>query len=1309
VEQTKDLIRGFENVAKLVDSLSQVLGTKKLNESIAKKTLDENFFPADLPELKEDKMNLHEDFEVILGIKKASAPKHESPDFKSLKSDALALIENLKSGKISEDEAHQVLTFMTESLDGAVESVIKENKKDDKECVICGRQTEHKEMDHHEDMVPVCDDQMCLKSFKREMGESVEKVIKVKLKGYDYDLKITDSTHFVMKDVRDERWGIPMHVQQLYPEVKKQLQDMGYMTGDGYFVWSESVSEAAMPKLDPMTRHYLVTMLWAELDQTDPNSGGDPLDKNFDISDIDEESVAQAKKDCDEFYKQAEVLLGKHGIEITELDPEMLGRDFWLSRNGHGAGFFDAEYLDDKEARDEMQDLARNFREKYPFITGEVGEEGTKVVIESHQLHESKQALTAKVKELEFDIESAMEEKGIKAPGNSVINTRIVGYEEAHSQKEEDGKTYHYPELIHFNIESWDTIKLSMTGDGRIFKEGQTISDKAPGVPRDALIDQVLTNVMDWSNHVSKLKDKKQESSNPETRNMSEADPSLQAPKRWWNKMVKQVKGDDPAAIVGRIWADLPDEKKKEIRAREGKKYGPAESVTEGNNPHVGAHVTLDGKPAIISNADATGKFAKVSQTPSGVSVEFSWDAVDRIMKKGGEFKSGPKESVQEAAGDKTVVKIAYEIITPESAEQGDVAEHGWHDECECTPDEVDVEDGLTCVDLAVKCIKDQGSVEASSSVFHQGIWYTTIDPERDYQDGSETYYSFHLHGFTPEQEKEVHEKVTGKGPKGGKHEDAMGGGSYPPGEQRAMDLINQDNSGNAEMAKADLVNIHRKAQAAHDLMKEISDVPAWVIAKMAMMKSGMNSVIDYVAPQTKEGNKIEDKDNKESAADSLSNLVRKAQYLSDLMKEVAEVPAWVLEKLAMIRGGVGAIMDWVAPQTSENPMKEPAAEVEGADVAYVPGTARAMRGIPEAKQEDVPIPGDQRTMVSAVDVVPGEMRGMIAADKEKIRALKPKKAKMSAKVGEETIGLEEANEYVEPRVYVGTYGKYAGGSIEGKWLNLEDYADKEDFLKACAELHKDEADPELMFQDFEGFPEEYYSESSISDELWDWLELDEEDRELLAVYQDKVLGGKADIDQAREAFAGKAKSESDWVYDHLEDMGGVKDMPEESLVHYLTLSDTDIRVMSNDDADAKVRDLSDEEMIEQADMYDEFEKAVQAEELQDELDDLDAEKDADRIKEIKDELAQLGEVRSTKQIIDAARDEVLSKAYDEIKEMLEKDPVGYFEDMGYKPYELVKNNIMSFDYDAYARDLEIGGDYTFVHKDGEVWVFSNH
>src|SRR6187455_3398486 len=107
-------------------------------------------------------------------------------------------------------------------------------------------------------------------------------------------------------------------------------------------------------------------------------------------------------------------------------------------------------------------------------------------------------------------------------------------------------------------------------------------------------------------------------------------------------------------------------------------------------------------------------------------------------------------------------------------------------------------------------------------------------------------------------------------------------------------------------------------------------------------------------------------------------------------------------------------------------------------------------------------------------------------------------------------------------RIYVGTYAKYNAGSIKGAWLNLEDYSDKEAFLEACKELHKDEADPEFMYQDSEGFPRAYYSESFITDALFAWLELDEDDRALLAVYNEHI-GYEGGLEAARDAYMGRA------------------------------------------------------------------------------------------------------------------------------------------------------------------------------------------
>jgi len=70
-------------------------------------------------------------------------------------------------------------------------------------------------------------------------------------------------------------------------------------------------------------------------------------------------------------------------------------------------------------------------------------------------------------------------------------------------------------------------------------------------------------------------------------------------------------------------------------------------------------------------------------------------------------------------------------------------------------------------------------------------------------------------------------------------------------------------------------------------------------------------------------------------------------------------------------------------------------------------------------------------------------------------------------------------------KLYVGTYHKYNSGSIQGEWVDLDDFNNKDEFLEYCAELHKDEDDPEFMFQDSDsdtaGESDFFYNESYIS------------------------------------------------------------------------------------------------------------------------------------------------------------------------------------------------------------------------------------
>lgn len=64
------------------------------------------------------------------------------------------------------------------------------------------------------------------------------------------------------------------------------------------------------------------------------------------------------------------------------------------------------------------------------------------------------------------------------------------------------------------------------------------------------------------------------------------------------------------------------------------------------------------------------------------------------------------------------------------------------------------------------------------------------------------------------------------------------------------------------------------------------------------------------------------------------------------------------------------------------------------------------------------------------------------------------------------------------PALYCGTYGKYNAGNITGMWVSLSTFDNFEDFERFCLAIHADEADPELMFQDYAAMPFSLYQES---------------------------------------------------------------------------------------------------------------------------------------------------------------------------------------------------------------------------------------
>lgn len=110
-------------------------------------------------------------------------------------------------------------------------------------------------------------------------------------------------------------------------------------------------------------------------------------------------------------------------------------------------------------------------------------------------------------------------------------------------------------------------------------------------------------------------------------------------------------------------------------------------------------------------------------------------------------------------------ITTSYYVVDEESSEAGEAKERGWLDKEgeSMTPDEYDREDGITAVDIAVKFLLSKGATEPSSSHYHGNIWYSATDPDRDYSSGEETYYDYHLNGFSEQEGEEIFNRVKRK------------------------------------------------------------------------------------------------------------------------------------------------------------------------------------------------------------------------------------------------------------------------------------------------------------------------------------------------------------------------------------------------------------------------------------------------------------------------------------------------------------------------------------------------------------------
>lgn len=84
---------------------------------------------------------------------------------------------------------------------------------------------------------------------------------------------------------------------------------------------------------------YITAALWSSTDDR-----GESLDLNYNDEDLSKDARREAEKDCRDFIAKASALL-QRATDRVGYTWARAGHDLWLSRNGHGAGYWDRTEL----------------------------------------------------------------------------------------------------------------------------------------------------------------------------------------------------------------------------------------------------------------------------------------------------------------------------------------------------------------------------------------------------------------------------------------------------------------------------------------------------------------------------------------------------------------------------------------------------------------------------------------------------------------------------------------------------------------------------------------------------------------------------------------------------------------------------------------------------------------------------------------------------------------------------------------------------------------------------------------------------
>lgn len=137
-------------------------------------------------------------------------------------------------------------------------------------------------------------------------------------------------------------------------------------------------SQKLFDSADGFTRAYIVCALWTGVEYPEGHEmAGRDKDYSKNPCDLDPATMESMMTDCAKFQKRAATIIAiadetgecKRGPDCdTAL--ERAGHDFWLTRNGHGAGFWDGDWPEPYATQ--LDKLSKKFGES-DLYTGDDG------------------------------------------------------------------------------------------------------------------------------------------------------------------------------------------------------------------------------------------------------------------------------------------------------------------------------------------------------------------------------------------------------------------------------------------------------------------------------------------------------------------------------------------------------------------------------------------------------------------------------------------------------------------------------------------------------------------------------------------------------------------------------------------------------------------------------------------------------------------------------------------------------------------------------------------------------------------------